>query len=218
MKVSVYLKKNSSSTSSICFRVREKNVDIKVVSPLVVHDKYWDSDTLSYKRTTAVPAVEQKLLPEQIASIIEKVEKTFSDKANSAWLKQTIEDVHKFQDEETGMFWQVMDHPGVEGNYLETSGTALFAYAVLKGVRLGYLPKRMAAWAEKAFYGTCDRYLSKNPDGSLQLDGICLVAGLGGKDHRDGSLAYYFSEPVVCNDAKGVGPLVLAYTEMIARK
>ena len=30
-------------------------------------------------------------------------------------------------------------------------------------------------------------------------------------------LAYYFSEPVVCNDAKGVGPLVLAYTEMIAR-
>ena len=135
-----------------------------------------------------------------------------------AMLKQTIEDVHKFQDEETGMFWQVMDHPGVEGNYLETSGTALFAYAVLKGVRLGYLPKRMAAWAEKAFYGTCDKYLSKNPDGSLQLGGICLVAGLGGKDHRDGSLAYYFSEPVVCNDAKGVGPLVLAYTEMIARK
>ena len=104
-----------------------------------------------------------------------------------AMLKQTIEDVHKFQDEETGMFWQVMDHPGVEGNYLETSGTALFAYAVLKGVRLGYLPKRMAAWAEKAFYGTCDKYLSKNPDGSLQLGGICLVAGLGGKDHRDGS-------------------------------
>ncbi len=135
-----------------------------------------------------------------------------------AMLKQAVEDMHKFQDEQTGMFWQVIDHPEAEGNYLETSGTALFAYAVLRGVRLGYLPKRMAAWAEKAFYGTCDRYLSKNPDGSLQLDGICLVAGLGGKDHRDGSLAYYFSEPVVCNDAKGVGPLVLAYTEMIARK
>lgn len=70
---------------------------------------------------------------------------------------------------------------------------------MLKGVRLGYLPKRMAAWAEKAFYGTCDKYLSKNPDGGLQLDDICLVAGLGGKDHR-------------------VGSLVLAYTEMIARK
>ena len=93
MKVSVYLKKNGSSTSNICFRVREKNVDIKVASPLVVYDKYWDADTLSYKRTTAVPATEQKRLPEQIAAIVEKVEKTFSDRANSAWLKQTIEDV-----------------------------------------------------------------------------------------------------------------------------
>lgn len=58
-------------------------MDIKVVSPLVVPDKYWDADTLSYKRTTAVPATEQKRLPEQIAAIIEKVEKIFSDKADS---------------------------------------------------------------------------------------------------------------------------------------
>ena len=93
MKVSVYLKKSDSSTSNICFRVREKNVDIKVVSPLAVYDKYWDSDTLSYKRTAAVPATEQKRLPRQIAAIIEHVEKTFSDKADSKWLKQAIEDV-----------------------------------------------------------------------------------------------------------------------------
>ena len=42
------------------------------------------------------------------------------------------------------------------------------------------------------------------------------MAGLGGATHRDGSLAYYFSEPVVENDAKGVGPLLLAYTEILA--
>ena len=85
--------KNSSSTSSICFRVREKNVDIKVVSPLVVHDKYWDSDTLSYKRTTAVPAVEQKLLPEQIASIIEKVEDFFRTRQTAHGLNRPSRDV-----------------------------------------------------------------------------------------------------------------------------
>ena len=105
---------------------------------------------------------------------------------------------------------------GVEGNYLETSGSALFAYAVLKGVRLGYLPKRYAAYGEKAFYGTCDRHLGVGADGALQLGGICLVAGLGGATRRDGSLAYYFSEPIVENDAKGVGPLLLAYTEILA--
>ena len=93
MKVSVYLKKSDSSTSNICFRVREKSVDIKVISPLEVQDRYWDSDTLSYRRTTAVPAAVQKRLPGQIAAIIERAEKTFSDKADSKWLKQAIEDV-----------------------------------------------------------------------------------------------------------------------------
>ncbi len=93
MKVTVYLKKSSPEASNICFRVRDKNVDIKVVSPLEVQDKYWDSDTLSYKRTTAVPAAEQKRLPEQIASIIERAEKTFTDKADSRWMRQVIEDV-----------------------------------------------------------------------------------------------------------------------------
>ena len=93
MKVSVYLKKCSPETSNICFRVREKSVDIKVVSPLEVQDRYWDSDTLSYRRTTAVPAAEQKRLPGQIASIIERAEKTFSDKADGRWMRQVIEDV-----------------------------------------------------------------------------------------------------------------------------
>ena len=69
--------------------------------------------------------------------------------------------------------------------------------------------------AEKAFYGIIDKRLSKNEDGTPCVTGICLVAGLGGADHRDGSVGYYLGEPVVKNDAKGVGPLFLAYTEMI---
>lgn len=109
------------------------------------------------------------------------------------------------------MFWQVIDKAGVPGNYLETSGSSLFAYAVLKGVRLGYLPKRFRAYGEKAFYGTCDKYLGVNDKGELQLSGICLVAGLGGATRRDGSLEYYFSEPVVENDAKGVAPAAGLY-------
>ncbi len=135
-----------------------------------------------------------------------------------AMLKDAAEAMVRFQDPDTGMFWQVIDKPGIPGNYLETSGTALFAYAMLKGVRLGYLPKRFSAYGEKAFYGTCDKYLGVSADGKLQLSGICLVAGLGGASHRDGSLEYYFSEPVVENDAKGVGPLLLAYTEVLAAK
>ena len=116
---------------------------------------------------------------------------------------------------ESGMFHQIINRPDHEKNYLETSGSALFAYGVMKAVRLGFLPKRYRAYGEKAFWGTTERYLSKDENGKLRLGGICLVAGLGGKDHRDGSLEYYFSEPVVENEAKGVGPLVLAFTEIL---
>ena len=59
---------------------------------------------------------------------------------------------------------------------------------------------------------------ARNEDGTPKLGGICLVAGLGGKQHRDGSLEYYFSEPVVENEAKGVAPLILAYTEILKRQ
>lgn len=115
----------------------------------------------------------------------------------------------------SGMFYQVVDKPEAEGNYLETSGTALIAYSLLKAVRLGFLPQKYRPFAEKAFWGTANTYLSKGEDGNPKLGGTCLVAGLGGATRRDGSLEYYFSEPVVENEAKGVAPLLLAYTELL---
>ena len=87
------------------------------------------------------------------------------------------------------------------------------AYALLKGVRLGYLPKEYKEYAKKAINGICDKYL-KTKDGEMSLGGICLVAGLGGKGNRPGTYDYYMSEPIVEDDAKGVGPFLLAYTEM----
>ncbi|SFG53910.1 glycoside hydrolase family 88/105 protein [Oribacterium sp. WCC10] len=120
----------------------------------------------------------------------------------------------KYQDE-SGLWYQLIALPDLEGNYLETSGTALISAAMLKGVRLGFLPGKFRSIGQKAFYGIIDHRLSKNEDGSPCVTGICLVAGLGGQNHRDGSVSYYLSEPIVKNDAKGVGPLFLAYTEMI---
>lgn len=116
---------------------------------------------------------------------------------------------------ESGMFYQVINAPDARGNYLETSGSALLAYGILKAVRLGYLLEKYRPFGEKAFFGTAERELSFNENGEPQLGGICLVAGLGGAEHRDGSFAYYFSEPVVSNEAKGVAPMLLACTELL---
>ena len=91
----------------------------------------------------------------------------------------------------------------------------MMAYAMLKGARLGALGKEYAARGQRTFDGIMEKYLTFTRDG-LDLGGICLVAGLGPEDNRrrDGSYEYYISEPVVANDAKGVAPFVLAYTEI----
>ena len=124
--------------------------------------------------------------------------------------------VDRFADAETGLYWQVVDKAGRPGNYLESSGSSMLAYAMLKGARLGVLPEEYAAKGKRTFDGIVKKYLSFDEDGQLELGGICLVAGLGPENNRrrDGSYAYYISEPVVKNDAKGVAPLLLCYTEV----
>lgn len=132
-------------------------------------------------------------------------------------LKETIDGLLQYQDKESKMFWQVPNYPGREGNYLETSGSSMAAYAILKGVRLGALPERYRQIGIDIFNGICNKYLTVSEDGDLNLGGICLVAGLGPENNtrRDGTYEYYISEPVVENDAKGVGPFIMAYTELI---
>ncbi len=126
-----------------------------------------------------------------------------------------MEGVYRYADPDTGIYWQVVDQVGREGNYLETSGSSMLAYAMLKGARLGVVDQKYTAKGQKTFRGIVDKYLSFQ-DGTLNLGGICLVAGLGPENNRrrDGSYEYYISEPVVENDAKGVAPFLLCYTEI----
>ncbi len=126
---------------------------------------------------------------------------------------ELIEALLRYQDP-SGMWYQVVNMGGMEKNYLETSGSAILSYALLKGARLGFLPEGYRHYGEKAFRGICEKYLTTDAEGKLHLGGICLVAGLGGAQMRPGTFDYYMSEPVVADDAKGVGPFLLAYTEM----
>lgn len=129
-------------------------------------------------------------------------------------LCELVEAMIRYQDEESGMWYQVVNFGGMDKNYLETSGSSIMAYAILKGVRLGVLPEEYRKYGEKAFDGVTKEKLNVDENGELHMDGICLVAGLGGDAKRPGTYDYYMSEPVVKDDAKGVGPYLLAYTEI----
>ena len=134
-----------------------------------------------------------------------------------AMYKELIDAMLPYQDQATGMWYQVVNRGGIAPNYLEESGSAIFAYAIMKSVRLHYLPDDYFKYGQKAFEGICSTYLSEK-DGSLQLGGICLVAGLGNTDMREGTFEYYMREPVVENEAKGIAPLILAYIETMFRR
>lgn len=128
--------------------------------------------------------------------------------------RELIDAMLPYQDKENGMWYQVVNRAGIRPNYPETSGSAIFAYAIMKSVRRGYLPSSYFQYGRRAFEGICSTYLSEE-DGKLQLGGICLVAGLGNKEMREGTFDYYMREPVVKNEAKGVAPLILAYIEIL---
>lgn len=98
MKTSVYFKAvkgvGNEGLSNVCFRVRDKEIDIKAVSELQVVAKFWDEDTLCYRRNNTVPKEEQKRIPKLIATITERATDTFDrNKADGTWLKQVIDDV-----------------------------------------------------------------------------------------------------------------------------
>lgn len=149
-----------------------------------------------------------------LADLLEIVAGTAREEL-AAIFTELMEGLSAYADPETGMYYQVPDQGGREGNYLETSGSSMVAYAMLKGARLGILPKEYAAKGQKTFSGIGKTYLSFTDEG-LNLGGICLVAGLGPESNRrrDGTYQYYISEPVVENDAKGVAPFILCYTEI----
>ncbi len=151
-----------------------------------------------------------------LADLYEIVDDAGAKEELGAILAELAEGISRYADPETGMYAQVVDQPEREGNYLETSGSCMIAYAMLKGARLGVLPKPFAALGKKTFDGIVRTKLTTDGE-SIDLDGICLVAGLGPENNprRDGTFAYYISEPVVKNDAKGVAPFVMCYTEVI---
>ena len=126
--------------------------------------------------------------------------------------------VVKHQDPASGVWWQVMDQGGRKGNYLEATASAMFVYALAKGVNENYLPPKYVPAILKGYQGIIKNFIRSETNGAVNLTQCCQVAGLGfttsGGRPRDGSFDYYVNEPIVKNDLKGVGPFILAGLEL----
>ena len=120
----------------------------------------------------------------------------------------------RYQDPGSGVWWQVTNKGSQEKNYLESSGTAMFVFAMAKGIRLKYLPASFQPALQKAWNGMLKEFVTKDANGQYHFIQAVAGAGLGGTPYRDGSYAYYVNEPRRDDDLKAIGPFIQACIEM----
>ena len=106
-----------------------------------------------------------------------------------------------------GTWYQVLDQKdnALDGNYEESSCSALFTAAYLKALRLKLLDSgTYETMAKKAYVALVNKFMAydKADNNKIQILGSCCSAGLGtnSKILRDGSRSYYING----NDAKAV--------------
>lgn len=157
-------------------------------------------------------------------------------------LKEALDGILQYQDKNTKMFYQLVDKGNITvkvpanyllnlynnkykidgefvdadiSNYLESSGSSMISYALMKGSKNKYLGEEYLNKGKEIFEGIYNYSFKDN-----ELNNICITAGLGpeNKPIRDGSIYYYLAEPVGSNDAKGVGPFIMAYLEYSQNK
>ena len=119
----------------------------------------------------------------------------------------------KFQDAKSGVWWQVTDKAYKEKNYLESSATAMFVFAIAKGIRMKYLPDTFSDALKKAYYGMIKQFVTKDDAGKYHYIQAVAGAGLGGTPYRDGTYEYYVNEPKRDDDLKAIGPFMQACIE-----
>lgn len=119
----------------------------------------------------------------------------------------------------SGLWLQVIDMPDLPGNYEESSASAMLSYALARAWRQGLAGPEAREAGHRALMTLELSAFKPLPGGGREFAGICHVAGLGGFSgkYRDGTPGYYLTEPVVTDDAKGVGPLMMAAAEDLRR-
>lgn len=166
--------------------------------------------------------------------------KTQNYKTLHGYLNELAAGIAAKQDAATGCWYQLLNHDGTfvaqsysgssytsnpVANYLESSATAIFTAAYLKGMRLGLYDTDYTAIAKKAYQGIVEQFMVADGNGGVHLVCCSKSAGVGGSNFRDGSAEYYLmgkdTAPTVKDptsssfytEGKVLGGFILAATE-----
>ena len=114
----------------------------------------------------------------------------------------------RFQDEKTGMWFEVLDQTMRDDNWIESSCTNLFIYSFARAMRMGIIGREYEAVAEKAYKGI-ERLLYYDEEGEIVIDHVCTGTAIS-----EGTYEHYIARPRIKNDLHGMGAFVLMCAEM----
>ena len=124
--------------------------------------------------------------------------------------KKMMASLLKYQGED-GLWRQLIDHPEA---WAETSSTGMFTFAMVTGVKDGWLPsKTYGPAARKAWLG-----LVKHIDGEANVQDVCVgtnKANLEVGSNLDTQLKYYLARQRHSGDLHGQAPVLWSATALI---
>jgi unsaturated rhamnogalacturonyl hydrolase len=115
-------------------------------------------------------------------------------------------DLASFQDPTTGLWFQIVDKPKLEGNFLETSCSSMFTYFLDVAVKRGYVDSSYKPAAHRGYRGVLSK-VALEPDGHYHVTGICEGTNVGDQ-------ASYLARKVNTDDFHGLGAFLLMNEEV----
>lgn len=107
----------------------------------------------------------------------------------------------QYQDKD-GMWHQLIDHPEA---WPETSGTGMFTFAMITGVKEGWLDRKTYAPAARKAWLALVSYLEPNGD----IRGVCEGTG------KKNDLQYYLDRKRITGDLHGEAPILWAASALL---
>jgi rhamnogalacturonyl hydrolase YesR len=133
--------------------------------------------------TGASPIVWGRSLGWYVMALMDTLELLDRSNASRKWIEGhfalLMSSIVNAADKETGAWYQVLDQPGREGNYVESSVSAMIVYGLLKGVRAGVLEdEKYVGVARKAYEYMVEAFVVENGNGTLGWEGTVSVCSL----------------------------------------
>jgi unsaturated rhamnogalacturonyl hydrolase len=122
--------------------------------------------------------------------------------------------VAPYQDKSTGHWYQLVSLPALQGNFLESSCTAMFSYAITKGMQLKILDKKKYLPMVQASYAGLQKM-------SMRQDANSLVPTRVSGGTCVGDQAYYLGRKIGEGTGFGYGSFImfgLAYEQLNGKR